>query len=94
MKREEWIDYIKLFACILVAGGHLLMGLAGPGILGFTAGYNWFIDTIYYFHVPLFFLCSGYLHQKMTEITTISSWKNNVSKKAVAWEFLISCFLS
>ena len=60
------------------------MGLAGPGILGFTAGYNWFIDTIYYFHVPLFFLCSGYLHQKMTEITTISSWKNNVSKKAVA----------
>lgn len=84
MKREYWIDYIKLFACILVAIGHLLMGMVEAGILGSTAGYKWFIGTIYYFHVPLFFLCSGYLHQQMTEITTISSWKNNVLKKAIA----------
>ena len=63
-KRHIWIDNIKLFACILVAAGHFFMSMTASGVISDTMAYNWFIDTIYYFHVPLFFICSGYLYQK------------------------------
>lgn len=40
--------------------------------------------TIYYFHVPLFFICSGYLYQKYSKVNDFKSWKENVTKKALA----------
>lgn len=40
--------------------------------------------TIYYFHVPLFFICSGYLYQKYSRVNDLISWKKNVAKKALA----------
>lgn len=46
--------------------------------------YNWFNTTIYYFHVPLFFICSGYLYQKYSKVNDFKSWKKNVAKKALA----------
>lgn len=46
--------------------------------------YQWFNTTIYYFHVPLFFICSGYLYQKYSRVDSIGAWKRNVLKKAVA----------
>lgn len=52
--REKWIDYIKVFACILVAAGHFFMSMTEAGILSETPLYDWFITTIYYFHVPPF----------------------------------------
>lgn len=46
--------------------------------------YKWFNTTIYYFHVPLFFICSGYLYQKYSKVNDFKSWKKNVTKKALA----------
>ena len=46
--------------------------------------YEWFETTIYYFHVPLFFICSGYLYQKYSKVNSVGSWCKNVAKKALA----------
>ena len=43
--------------------------------------YQWFNQTIYFFHVPLFFVCSGYLYQKLNVINDIYDWKKNIKKK-------------
>lgn len=62
--REKWVDDVKLFACILVTLGHFFQSMVHSSILPETFWHSWFDRTIYYFHVPLFFLCSGYLYQK------------------------------
>ena len=52
--REKWVDDVKVIACILVVLGHFLarvQSYAPGGVL-----YEWFHKTIYYFHVPLFFI--------------------------------------
>ena len=46
--------------------------------------YKCFNTTIYYFHVPMFFICSGYLYQKYSKVNSVSSWCKNVAKKALA----------
>lgn len=46
--------------------------------------YKWFNTTIYYFHVPLFFVCSGYLYQKCSKVNNMKSWRKNAVKKALA----------
>lgn len=46
--------------------------------------YEWFETTIYYFHVPLFFICSGYLYQKYSKVNNVGSWCRNAQKKALA----------
>jgi len=62
--RDLWVDYIKVYACVLVAVGHFFQSMVSAGIMPQTGVYDWFNTTIYYYHVPLFFICSGYLHQK------------------------------
>ena len=81
--RETWVDDVKVFACILVALGHFFQSMVTAGILVETALYRWFNETIYYFHVPLFFLCSGYLYQKNTGEGVRWSWQKNVIQKGV-----------
>lgn len=81
--REMWIDYIKVFACILVVLGHFFQSMTKASVLPDNSLYQWFDTTIYYFHVPLFFICSGYLYQKYSRVDSIGAWKNNVIKKAV-----------
>ncbi len=70
MRKEKWVNDVRAIACIMVALGHLLVGLAE--ILP-DAGYfwSWLIGSLYLVHVQLFFFCSGYLRQK----------KNNTSKE-------------
>ena len=46
--------------------------------------YQWFNATIYYFHVPLFFICSGYLYQKYSKVSGVGGRCKNVAKKALA----------
>lgn len=75
--RLLWIDCLKLFSCILVALGHLYMSMM---VIGFISPesvyYSLIIQTVYSFHVPLFFVCSGYLYQlKKSEY----SFKEHVS---------------
>lgn len=79
--REKWIDDVKVIACILVVLGHFFQSMTKANILPENGLYKWFNTTIYYFHVPLFFICSGYLYQKYSNVTNINSWFRNVSKK-------------
>ena len=82
--REKWVDDVKVIACILVVLGHFFQSMTKANILPENDLYNWFNTTIYYFHVPLFFICSGYLYQKYSKVNSVSSWCKNVGKKALA----------
>jgi fucose 4-O-acetylase-like acetyltransferase len=60
-RRETWLDGLKGFATLLVILGHVLSGYLDAGT--FPAAYSSFhaLRTwIYSFHMPLFFLISGY----------------------------------
>lgn len=83
-KHYYWIDNIKIFACLFVLLGHFFQSMTKSGIIPSNALYQWFNQTIYYFHVPLFFVCSGFLYQKFSKVDSLASWKSNVIKKAVA----------
>ena len=83
-RRELWVDYIKVFACVLVVLGHFFQSMTKADILPANDLYGWFNTTIYYFHVPLFFICSGYLYQKLSKVDSFDSWKRNVLKKLIA----------
>lgn len=84
-KREVWVDDVKVIACILVVLGHFFQSMTKANILPENDLYKWFNTTIYYFHVPLFFICSGYLYQKYSKVNDFKCWKRNVSKKALAF---------
>lgn len=62
-ERELWLDYLRGFACILVALGHLFMSFQKSAIQD-TWLISYGIDLLYHFHVYIFFFCSGYLLQK------------------------------
>lgn len=83
-EREVWIDCIKVFACILVVLGHFFQSMVSSQIIADTTVYQWFNKTIYYFHVQLFFISSGYLFQKYSKINSFESWKHHIVKKAIA----------
>ena len=82
--REKWVDDVKVIACILVVLGHFFQSMTKASILPENDLYKWFETTIYYFHVPLFFICSGYLYQKYSKVNDFKSWKKNVAKKVLA----------
>lgn len=80
-KREVWVDNIKVFACILVVLGHFFQSMVQSDILPKTDLYLWFNQTIYYFHVPLFFICSGFLYQNYGNVHTVKDWGQNILHK-------------
>ena len=81
--RESWIDNIKVFACILVTLGHFLQSMTKSAFIPATAWTSWFDDTIYFFHVPLFFICSGFVYQRYSRVCSFSDWKNHILKKVI-----------
>lgn len=83
-KRDYWIDNVKVVACILVVLGHFFQSVVKAEIITNSYLYQWFNTTIYYFHVPLFFICSGYLYQKYSRVDSKDSWLRNVLKKGLA----------
>lgn len=82
-KREVWVDNVKIIACVFVVLGHFFQSMTKSGVLPANDLYQWFNQSIYYFHVPLFFICSGYLYQEYSKVTDIYSWRMNVMKKAL-----------
>ncbi len=80
-KREFWVDNVKVVACLLVLLGHLMQSMASASIIPSDGFYNWFNKTVYHFHVPLFFICSGYLYQKICRIDKFTDWAKNSLKK-------------
>ncbi len=82
--REAWVDDVKVVACVLVVLGHFFQSMTKAGILLDGPVYGWFQITIYTFHVPLFFVCSGYLYQRYSKVDSPASWWRNMRKKALA----------
>ena len=84
VKRDVWVDNVKVVACILVVLGHFFQSMVKSNLMIDSFWYEWFEHAIYYFHVPLFFICSGYLYQKYSKVDDISSWINSIKKKSIA----------
>lgn len=80
-QREIWVDQVKAIGCILVVLGHFFQSMTQARILPANDLYQWFEQTIYCFHVPLFFICSGYLYQKRSSIHDIAGWGRMALKK-------------
>lgn len=80
-EKEPWIDIVKWVACMLVLLGHFFQSMIKSGIINQSASDDWFQHTIYLFHVPLFFICSGYLYQKNSRISTWKQWGKNIWEK-------------
>lgn len=83
--RIVWVDNVKIIAMVLVVLGHFYQSMTLSGIVGESGFYEFFNTFIYLFHVQLFFMCSGWLYQKYSKVTTFSEWKNNVVKKFIAF---------
>lgn len=79
--REIWIDNTKVIACILVVLGHFFQSMTKSNIVESNNILLWFDKTIYYFHVPLFFICSGYLYQQCSKVNSPGDWSKNIFKK-------------
>lgn len=83
-KREIWIDYLRASACILVALGHFLQSMVKSNLIISSHFFVWLEETIYLFHVPLFFLCSGYIFQQYSTVDSLKSWISNAKYKLFA----------
>lgn len=83
--RITWVDYTKLLAIVLVAVGHLAQSLVKSSLAGDTAAYVYFDSIIYSFHVNLFFICSGFLYQRLTKKQDLKGYAQNVLKKLVSF---------
>lgn len=83
--REKWCNDVKVIACILVVLGHFFQSMTKANILPENDLYEWFETTIYYLHVPLFFICSGYLYQKYSKVNSVGNRCRNVVKKTLAF---------
>lgn len=80
--RLDWVDQVKLAACALVALGHLMQSFRQTGMIeSGSRTYDCFMETIYLFHVPVFFFCSGYLQQVATRISGWGDWRGHAWKK-------------
>ena len=79
--RYEWVDSVKFACCVLVVLGHTFMGIAEAGIIEKGQLYNLLTQAVYSFHVPLFFVCSGFLYQKSSRVHDLKGWGKNVADK-------------
>ena len=60
-QRVRWLDAWKGFAMLLVVAGHIADGYLDAGLFASHSGILQRIyDVIYAFHMPLFFVLSGY----------------------------------
>lgn len=81
MKRIEWVDFGKGFTIFLVVVGHVFSGMFQSR--SFIESKNLIFiltQSMYIFHIPVFFLLSGYLFKPL------NSWKeffNEVIKKLI-----------
>ena len=82
--RKIWVDNVKVIAIVLVVLGHLMQSFVKADIINDSTAYNYFNQTIYLFHVPLFFICSGFLYQHLTKKQNFKSYLKNILKKLVA----------
>lgn len=63
-QRLTYIDALKGFAILCVVLGHIAIGYIDAGIYSNTAFLPMMRKIVYAFHMPLFFMISGFLFQK------------------------------
>ena len=84
MEREEWIDSAKGIAILLVVFGHVLSSyIVADMFKEHYVAMRYMFETIYSFHMPLYFLLSGYLYSKIEKTDTITDYKNLIIKKVI-----------
>ena len=71
IKRLDYIDEIRGIAILLVVVGHIIQ------FNGISKN-NSVFEFIYSFHMPLFFAISGYITQKVTNITNTKQYIRGV----------------
>lgn len=83
--RYYWVDNVKAVALIFIVIGHIWQSFVKSGLVGDTPFYECFNQVIYYFHVQLFFICSGFLYQQNTKTQNFKSYSKNILKKLLAF---------
>lgn len=84
--RENWVDTVKIIACVVIVLGHFFQSMVRSDIIPETWFYGWFSNAMLYcYPVQIFFICSGYLFQKFTTVRSIGQWKNNFLKKFISF---------
>ena len=73
-ERLVYVDQMKGIAILLVVMGHLI---------GYNVGYNETVEFIYSFHMPLFFMISGYLGHKTTHVVSLKTYGKFLKKKFI-----------
>jgi fucose 4-O-acetylase-like acetyltransferase len=85
--RESWIDVAKGWGILLVVLGHALRGLQNVQLLP-TEGWSHALDAwIYSFHMPLFFLLSGFFMEKAVQRPLDRALKDRA--KTLLWPYLV-----
>ena len=80
--RIEWIDYSKGILIILVIAGH--------AIPEFDLHLDYLAHFIYSFHMPAFFILSGYLFRYKKDINTVEFAKKKAKQLLIPY---IICLL-
>ncbi len=76
-ERLEYVDQIRGFAILLVIVGHLIQfNQIGGG------DSNPLFNVIYSFHMPLFFMISGYIGSKVSKVSSLQGYGLFLLKKA------------
>ncbi len=83
-KRVFWIDNVKVIACIFVVLVHFYQSMVLSDLASDSIIYKWVMNTIRFFPVQLFFICSGYLYQKYSDVSSVRKWGINILNKFLA----------
>ena len=72
--RETWVDWAKALSIFFVVVGHI--------------GWDFLHPFVYAFHVPAFFVISGYLYKKANWVNTLLSFTIPVLFFSLFWFFV------
>lgn len=82
-KRIEWIDSTRGIAILLVVVGHVVGGYTGNyGLPEYQRIIDIVVDAIYTFHMPLFFMISGYVFGLKKYNWSMDNYVAYINKKA------------
>ena len=85
--RYRWIDHAKTLAILLVVLGHVWRGVSDSGLMTDARLFAAVDTAIYYFHMPFFFMLSGFLFPKALQ----KPWTAFVTRQAetIIWPYVL-----
>jgi fucose 4-O-acetylase-like acetyltransferase len=86
-RRVEWIDFIKGVAIMLVVYGHVVQGAVAAGTMPASKFYQASDIFIYSFHMPVFFIVSGLLSQKLWNVQMGNYLEDKL--RTIAWPYAV-----